>query len=132
MRVSAFPGRMTLLTKGKNHSKKARALKQVALNDASARSSNRQWSLAKQAELKRFEVTSHLTQGDIDQLRNVIDSAEDEKPIQKFLERRPQILAALVGRRPRYVVPHPQMAGSRVHVIRGRQSFENPLHKLRS
>lgn len=59
----------------------------------------------------RFEVTEPLTHDDIDQLRNVIDSAIDERPIQSFLESRPQILAALVGRSFRYVVPRPQMGG---------------------
>jgi len=109
--ASAWPDRVTLLSRRTDNSKRARVLKKAALNDASARLNVRHWSLAKQAELRRFEVTAPLTQGDIDQLRNVIDRAQDEKSIQKLLEERPQILAALVGRKPSYVVPRPQMAG---------------------
>jgi hypothetical protein len=81
----------------RDNSKRARTLKQATANQASARSTLRGFSLAKQLE----------------QLRTVIDKAKDERPIQGFLESHPQILAALVGRSP-FVVARPNFGGKRI------------------
>jgi hypothetical protein len=97
----------------RDNSKRARTLKQATANQASARSTLRGFSLAKQLELKDFRITSRPTPSDIEQLRTVIDKAKDERPIQGFLESHPQILAALLGRSP-FVVARPNFGGKRI------------------
>ena len=109
--ASAFADRVTLKCRAANNSAKARALKKATANKAAERSTSREFSRVKELELRRFRVATPLRQEDIDQLRNVIDLATDEKPIQSFLETRPQILAALLGGRSRFVVPRPELAG---------------------
>jgi hypothetical protein len=106
-----WPDRVTVKARGSDNSRKARALKKVTANQASARSTSREFSRVKELELRPYKVTARLTLEDIEQLRNVIDTAKDEKPIQSFLESRPQILAALVGGRSRFVVPRPNFGG---------------------
>jgi hypothetical protein len=106
-----WPDRVIVKARSADNSKKARALKKVTSNQASARSTSREFSRVKELELRPYKVTASLTLEDIEQLRNVIDTAKDEKPIQSFLESRPQILAALVGGRSRFVVPHPNFGG---------------------
>jgi len=108
-----WPDQVTVKTRVRDNSKRARALKQATANQASARSTLRGFSLAKQLELKDFRITSRPTPSDIEQLRTVIDKARDERPIQVFLESHPQILAALVGRSP-FVVARPNFGGKRI------------------
>jgi hypothetical protein len=91
-------------------------LKQVTANQASARSTSRDFSRAKELELRPFKVTTRLTLDVIEQIRNVIDTSKDEKPIQSFIEAHPEILAALMGGRAnsRFVVPRPNFGGKRI------------------
>jgi hypothetical protein len=108
-----WPDQVTVKSRVRDTSKRARAFQKVAANQASARSTSMGFSLAKQLELKDFRITSRPTPSDIEQLRTVIDRAKDEKPIQAFLESHPQILAALLGRSP-FVVPRPNFGGKRI------------------
>ena len=111
-----WPDRVTVRSRARDNSKKARALKQVTANQAAARSTSRDFSLAKELELRPFKVTTRLTLDGIEQLRNVIDTSKDEKPIQSFIEAHPEILAALMGGRAnsRFVVPRPNFGGKRI------------------
>ncbi len=95
--VHASPERVTLKCRAANKSAKARALRKVTANQAAALYFNGVLP-RKELELKDFRVTSRATPEDIEQFRNVIDNARDEKPIQTFLENNPQVLAALFGR----------------------------------
>ncbi len=112
--ASASPERVTLKCRAANKSAKARALRKVTANQAAGRSTSTEFSRVKELELKDFRVTSRATPEDIEQFRNVIDNARDEKPIQTFLENNPQVLAALLGGRSRVVVPHPKLGGKRI------------------
>jgi len=61
-----------------------------------------------------FEVKSPLTTEDVEQLREVIEAADDEKPIQEFIESHPQILGTLLGGNIRFCLPRSSLAGKYV------------------
>lgn len=109
-----WPDKISVQFRAKDTSKRARILRQSIANKAAERSTVRAWSLVKEMELQRFKVIEPLTSDDLEQFRNVVDLAKEEKPIQIFLESRPQILAALLGGRSRFVVPHPKLGGKRI------------------
>jgi hypothetical protein len=112
--VREWPDKVTIQCRAKDTSKRAKTLRRSAANQAAARSTVRAWSFVKEMELQRFKVTQPLTVDDIEELRTIINLAKDEKPIQIFLESHPQILAALLGGRSRFVIPHPKFGGKRV------------------
>lgn len=109
-----WPDRIKVRCRARDKSKKARELRKITANQASTRSRASEWSLAKEKELRRYKVTVALTAEDIEQLRHVIDAARDERPIQRFIESHPQVLAALLGGNTRFVVSHPQFGGKRI------------------
>lgn len=112
--AGAWPDKVTLQYRKNANSVKARALKKCAANRAATRSTNHEWSLAKQRELTQFEIRQSLTADDVEKLQEVIDSADDETRIQAFLEARPQIIAALLTGNIRFVIPRPQLGGKHV------------------
>src|SRR5215472_8685351 len=107
--VTALASGLTLSIRARatDSAKTAQRLRQTAANRASKRSVSRGWSAAKETELEQFKVTSKATVDEIRELRDVIDAAKDEQPIQKFIEKYPQILASLLGGQRRFVVPQP-------------------------
>lgn len=88
-----------------DHAKAARESRNSAAAQVAARVRTDSWSLAKQAELSQFEVNHRLTRDDVDTLRAVIERANDEKVIQALVERRPQLLTALLGASMKFCVP---------------------------
>jgi hypothetical protein len=66
--------------------------------------------MVKQEELEDYVAKAPLTPEDIEHLREAIDAAEDERPIQLFLEARPQLLTALLGGSFRYCLPRLRLA----------------------
>ncbi len=110
----AWPDRLSVRCRKGANTKKAQLLRETAASQAAERSRVRGWSHAKELELDKFKVTDPLMLNDIEQLQEVIDKANDEKPIQQFLEARPQILAALLSGRFRFSVARPQLGGKRI------------------
>ncbi len=110
----AWPDRVLLQSRKSDNSTRARRLKKTAANQAATRYKIAGMSFAKEQELSGFRVTTLLTYDDVEQLQETIDAAKDEKPIQLFLEARPQILAALLSGRSRFVVARPQLGGKRI------------------
>ena len=47
----------------------------------------------------------------IDELAAIIETADDERPIQVYLEAHPELLGALLGGRDRFVIPRPSFGG---------------------
>jgi Domain of unknown function (DUF4263) len=94
-----------------DESAQALELKRKASNEAARRSRTGGWSGEKHRELAEFQVESPLTMEDVEQLREVIESADDEKPLQTFIENHPQILGALLGGNTRFCLPRSSLAG---------------------
>lgn len=112
--ASAWPDRVLLRSRKSEDSISARRLRRAAANQASARYKITGISSAKEQELAEFKINMPLTEDDVEQLQETIDAAKDERPIQLFLETHPQILAALLSGRSRFVVPRPQLGGRRI------------------
>lgn len=112
--AGAWPDMVTVKCRGTATTKKAEALKAAAANQAATRAKADAWSVAKEKELLDYKIMARVRSSDIDQLEAVIHAAEDEKPIQMFLEKCPQTMAALLGGSPRFVVPRPNLGGKRI------------------
>lgn len=106
----AWPDTVSVRCRRDDATDAARELRTRAANQAALRQRNTNWSIAKQQELAEYEVHAPLTADEIERLREVLDAAEDEKPIQQFLESRRQVLTALLGGSFRYCLPRPRLA----------------------
>jgi hypothetical protein len=81
-----------------DHSLEAKDVRRLAANRAARRARPSDMpSQEKIAHLQPHLVSEPLRSDDIAGLETVIDSAQDEKPVQAFIQNRLQILAALAG-----------------------------------
>jgi hypothetical protein len=105
--AGAWPDAMEVLCRNGDETPKAIELKRKAANRATLRphASDRWWTRGKQDEMRKFEISSLITNADIDVLEEVIEKAGDEKPIQEFLPKRPEILAGVLNGKTRYCIP---------------------------
>lgn len=101
---SAWPDQLTVLHRAAETSSAAEAARRTAENRASDRSVRASWSAAKHEELKRFAVRGDVHPDDIDELEGIIDTADNEQPIQEFLEKKPELLGLLLSGSDRYVL----------------------------
>jgi hypothetical protein len=103
--------RIDVLYRADDHSSDAEDARTLAAREATARSrgvaGSETLSFVKVTQLRRWHVPDRsLTTHDVDRLRGVVDTAEDEKPIQLFLQDHPHLLAALLsGAQGRWVRP---------------------------
>lgn len=104
-RHRAWPDRVVKVASASDMSNKAEDLRRTARNLAAAQDSGREWSVAKMAALKPYEVEADLDWHDLEQLEEVVESAPTEEPIQRFLQERPHILGSLVRGPIRYSIP---------------------------
>ena len=112
--VGAWPDRVTVQCRKSDQSANGQELKQKAADQAALRARATDWSGNKHRELEEFEVHSPLTWEDVEQLQEVIEAADNEKPIQEFIERHPQILGALLGGDVRFCLPRSSLGGKYV------------------
>lgn len=110
----AWPDRLSIACRASDTSPTAKKLKRAAANQAAVRAKIADFSLAKERELAEFKVLNRLTEEDVDRFQEVVDAAQDEKPVQQFIEAHPQILAALLTGHSRFLVPRPQFGGKRI------------------
>lgn len=110
----AWPDRLMVVCRRADSDEAAREARARAANQAAARAKTDAWSLAKHAELSDFEVGHGLTRADIDMLRATIESAHDEKPIQRLVESRPQLLTSLLGGSPTFCIPRARLGSEYV------------------
>jgi hypothetical protein len=110
----AWPDQLIILCRKDDNTKKARNLKQKAANAVALHARTDAWTLAKRQELLHSEVHGPLTLAIVQELRDVIESAQDERPIQLFIEEHPQTIAALLGGRERFILPRYPLAGKYV------------------
>ena len=70
--------------------------------------------MAKRQDLSEFATENVVSEDDIAELENIITTAEDERPIQKFLEKNGHLLTALLGGNERYCLPQKRLGGEYV------------------
>lgn len=97
-----------------DNSAKAKKAKNDANNAAALRGASPEWSAAKSEDLAEFLIVGAPTEDDIDELEVIIAGATDERPIQQFLQRRSQLLAALLGGKERFCIPQKRLGAEYV------------------
>jgi Domain of unknown function (DUF4263) len=80
-----------------------------AVNTAARRKRKADWSAALCAELAEFRIDASPTEEDVDDLERVIATAQDEKPIQQYLQEHPELLTTLLGGKERYCMRLPHL-----------------------
>ncbi len=105
---------LAILCRKEDDTDRGRDLKRKAANGAALRARADSWTLAKRQELQRFKVDVPLTLKIVEELKHVIESAQDERPIQAFIQEHPETLAALLGGIDRFVLPRHSLAGKYV------------------
>jgi hypothetical protein len=112
--AGAWRDRVSLSCKKSDQSAAGQEMMRKAFNQATLRSRVGEWTEDKHRDLEEFEIKSPLASEDIELLYDLIEIANDEKPIQQFIECHPQILGALLGGNPRFCVPRPRLGGKYV------------------
>jgi hypothetical protein len=110
----AWPDQISIVARTGEVGEAAEQVRRQAENWAVQRTGPLAWSSAKHQELSAFLITEPLSGSDIDEIQCVIDSADDERPIQEFLERHARLLAALVGGQKRYCIPQKRLGAEYV------------------
>ncbi|MFD9234782.1 Shedu anti-phage system protein SduA domain-containing protein [[Kitasatospora] papulosa] len=68
--------------------------------------------LARNGNKKICEVNNHPKAETIDEFEDLLSSAKEEKPLQEFLTRHPEMLVQQLGAGCRWVIPKPQLGGT--------------------
>jgi Domain of unknown function (DUF4263) len=110
----AWPDMVTVQCRKNDNSTKARSLRQKAANEAAHRARTESWSESKERELEEFAVNTVLTNEIVDQFHEVIETADDEKPMQQFIQSYPQVMTALLGGTSRFLLPKSPLGGKYV------------------
>lgn len=98
-----------VVTRGDDTSADASSARNAALSAAASRAPSRGFTVDNRDALAPFAPTVELTPQTVDAFEATIDGAEDEKPVQAFIEQHPEVLAALLPGRPRFVLPRPRL-----------------------
>ena len=101
----AWPDRLKVVARSENTSEEGERARRIAKNRAAQRATTPTVSREKLEALEPYEVTEAVSDEDIDCLRQVLDEADSEKPVQELLEVRPQLLATLLRGQSRYCRP---------------------------
>lgn len=104
--AGSWPDLLVVRARQDDNSSAAEELRANARNCASRTAL---WSEAKNKELVSYEVKEHATEVEIDLLEQVICTANDEKPIQKYLEENPHLLTSLLGGKSRFCIPQKRL-----------------------
>jgi hypothetical protein len=107
----AWPDLISVVAHANDKSKSSADIRQQAANVAARRRSPASWSQAKAQDLSIFLVEESVSVDDIAELESVIEAAENERPIQRFLEANPQLLTSLLGGTFQYCLPQKRLGG---------------------
>ncbi len=110
----AWPDNVTIVARASDTSPSANEARRKAQNAASTSGRAIEWSYARDQDLRDFRVMNKPAQSDLLSLEDVIESAKDERPIQKFLQENPAVLALLVRRSDCFVIPQKRLGSQYV------------------
>lgn len=110
----AWPDQVVMRARRGDRTPEAVTARAISANQRAERARISGWSDPKHAEVREYEVKLQLTHSDVELLRAALDSAENERPIQKLVESRPQLLTSLVGGAPRYCIPQVRLGAEYV------------------
>ncbi|HEX3551916.1 MAG TPA: Shedu anti-phage system protein SduA domain-containing protein [Thermoanaerobaculia bacterium] len=110
----AWPDLISVVARRDENSDSAAEARRQAKNLAARHSASSGWSWAKSQDLSEFTTEDGISEVDIEELESVIATAEDERPIQKFLEENGHLLTTLLGGSERYCLPQKRLGGEYV------------------
>jgi len=110
----AWPDQVVVRSRKGDDCAEARELRRQVANNVALSARIEFPNLAKLNQLRRFEVETALTLEVVEALRNTLATAQDERPVQEFIEAHPETLAALLGGGDRFVLPRRSLAGKYV------------------
>lgn len=108
-----WPDQLEIVARARDDDDEAATARLIADNRRAA-STIQQLTLARQSELEAYSPPEPATADDLKGLRAVIDSADCEEPIQRYLDDHPQLLASLLSGSHRYVRSQVQLGGKYV------------------
>jgi hypothetical protein len=76
--AGAWPDRLTLLYGHDDTSSGAAEVRSEVANEVSRQTTARAWSQAREQELSEYKIRKEMTEADLETLRRVVDSANDE------------------------------------------------------
>jgi len=109
-----WPDLISVIARSDDDSASAAKTRRQAENAASRRNTPAKWSTVKSMDLSEFATANVVSEDDIAQLEVVITTAEDERPIQKFLQENGHLLTALMGGGERYCIPQQRIGAEYV------------------
>lgn len=112
--AGAWPDLISVRSRLGDSSIRAQEARRQAENTAALRVNRTRWSEAKSHDLREFATSARLVADDIVELESVIERADDEKPIQEFLEEHRHLLTALLGGKHRFCLPQKRLGGEYV------------------
>ena len=110
----AWPDLLSIIARRDEHSDSAIEARRQAENLAARRGGSSEWSIAKSSDLSEFTTVNLLSEDDIAELESIIAEADDERPIQLFLQENRHLLTALLGGNERYCLPQKRLGGEYV------------------
>lgn len=105
-----WPDQLEIVARASECDDEAVQARRIAANRRAA-SVTQMLTVARQQELDPFYPTEQATVKDLERLRDVIDSASDERPIQRYLDAHPQLLASILSGSRRYVRSKVRLGG---------------------
>ncbi len=109
-----WPDLISVVARRDEHSDSATEARRQARNLAALRAGRAEWSMARSRDLSEFVTNNAVSQDDIEELEVIITTAEEERPIQRFLEENPHLLTALLRGSERYCIPQKRLGGEYV------------------
>lgn len=110
----SWPDEVTMVARAQDTSKEADRARVSARNAAASTRPASEWSYTRAEDLGAFSVTRRALDAEFLAFEAVINSAEDERPIQRFLTDSPEVLAALLRRDECYVIPQKRLGSEHV------------------
>lgn len=98
----AWPDVVNLIARANDGSDGAAVARREAANSAARRRPPSAWSLPRQTDLSQFVIETVVSEDDIEELEAIISSANDERPIQRFLAENGHLLTTLLVGYERY------------------------------
>lgn len=106
----ARPHRLRLIAAASDTSSRAQDLRRAIDERIALEQPISSLSVAKLAQLRDFAISAPIRPDDVGALEDTIDSATDERPIQRLIGERPVLLSSLLGNRHDvFVVPLPNL-----------------------
>jgi hypothetical protein len=107
----AWPDLISVVARRAENTDLAKEARQKAENSAARHTVSSGWSTAKSQDLSEFVAEDSVSESDITDFEDVITTAKDEQPIQRFLEENRHLLTVLLAGHQRYCLPKKRLGG---------------------